>query len=133
MAGNIKATAFFYTSDRRLKTDMTPLTSAREKLAQLTGYRFVWKDSQKKDIGVIAQEVEKVFPEIVHTDPKTGMKAVEYGNLVAPIIEAIKELSRIADLHAEQIQEQNKAIESLKKENQDLRNRLEKIEKQLQK
>lgn len=55
---------------------------------------------------MIAQEVEKVFPDIVHTDAETGMKSVEYGNLIAPVIEAIKSQQQI-------IEEQNTRIQSL--------------------
>jgi len=57
----------------------------------LNGYYFTWKSDDTKDIGLVAQEVEKVFPDAVATDTK-GLKSVKYGNLVAPIIEAIKEL-----------------------------------------
>jgi hypothetical protein len=48
-------------------------------------------------VGVIAQEVEKVYPQLVSTDEKTGLKAIQYGNLVGPIIEAIKELGRMVE------------------------------------
>ena len=51
---------------------------------------------------VIAQEVEKVFPEIVSTNNK-GYKSVEYGNLVAPLIEAIRELNNKIDAQAKEI------------------------------
>lgn len=55
-------------SDENFKTDITPLESALEKITQLNGYSFTWKDTRKKDIGLIAQEVEKIFPDLVHTD-----------------------------------------------------------------
>jgi hypothetical protein len=51
---------------------------------------------------VIAQEVEKTFPEIIHTNNE-GYKSVEYGNLVAPLIEAIKELNAKVDAQAQEI------------------------------
>ena len=65
---------------------------------------------------MIAQEVEKVFPDLVHTDPKTGLKSVEYGNLIAPIIEAIKSQQKT-------IEDQNIRIKSLEE-------RLDKLESQ---
>lgn len=65
-------------------------------LLKLSGYSYFNTLSQKKDIGVIAQEVEKIYPEIVHTDTD-GYKSVQYGNLVAPIIEAIKVLATKID------------------------------------
>lgn len=52
---------------------------------------------------MIAQEVEKVFPEIVNTNSE-GYKSVEYGNLIAPLIEAIKELNTKVDTQAKEIQ-----------------------------
>ncbi|MCC7575001.1 tail fiber domain-containing protein, partial [Candidatus Woesearchaeota archaeon] len=58
----------------------------------IEGIKFKWKQNNEESIGLIAQDVEKVFPEIVNT-PKNSHKSIQYGNLVAPIIEAIKELS----------------------------------------
>ena len=68
---------------------------------------------------MIAQEVETIFPDLVHTDPTTGLKSVEYGNLIAPIIEAIKSEQKT-------IEEQNQKIQSLEA-------RLERLEAQMQK
>lgn len=70
--------------------------------AILDGVSFDWKESGEKSVGVIAQDVEKVFPELVKTDDATGLKSVEYGNLVAPLIEAVKEQQKqINSLKAE--------------------------------
>lgn len=83
-----------------------------EKISELNGVTYNWKDStrdSRRQIGVIAQDVEKVFPEAVVTDEK-GIKSVAYGNLVAPLIEAVKELKKEND--------------SLKKENQDIKSLL---------
>lgn len=80
------------TSDRRLKTDIKPLgANVLNQIDRLNGYYFKWKRNGHSDIGVIAQEVEKVFPDIVSAGPD-GMLGVEYSNLVAPLIEAVKEL-----------------------------------------
>ena len=67
-----------------------------EKILKIRGVTFDWKDGRNKkikDIGVIAQEVEKVFPSVVHVDAK-GFKSVDYGSLVSPLIEAVKELNK---------------------------------------
>ncbi len=88
--GNVHALAFFYTSDGRLKENFTP-SPGLEAINQLNGYRFNWKKDQSPEIGLIAQEVEKVFPELV-TTKADGYKAVKYGNLVAPLIQSTKEL-----------------------------------------
>jgi hypothetical protein len=63
---------------------------------RLRGVSFEWRDDAQvpyrgKDLGVIAQEVEAVFPELVHTDER-GYKRVNYLGLIAPLIEAVKEL-----------------------------------------
>ena len=91
--GNIKATAFFYSSDLSLKQNIQPLlsSSALESILQLHGISFRWKDNNRQSLGLIAQEVEKVYPELVATDASTGLKSVQYGNLIAPLIEAVKE------------------------------------------
>ncbi len=84
-------------SDERLKKNTLQLNgSALEKLLSIKGVSYEWSDAQKaKDfpglqIGVIAQDVEKVFPELVGTDNR-GFKFVRYDKLIAPTIEAIRE------------------------------------------
>ena len=86
------------TSDETLKTNMQNIPNALEKVCALNGftYEFIEEglcDSTKgTQIGVGAQTVEAQFPELVSTD-QDGIKAVKYDRLVAPLIEAIKELS----------------------------------------
>ena len=94
--GNTRANAYYYNSDRRYKSDITPLSSALENLLKISGYHYFSKLENKDTLGVIAQEVETVYPELVQTD-SAGYKSVQYGNLVAPIIEAIRELSTKID------------------------------------
>jgi hypothetical protein len=101
-SAGVKANSFVYVSDERLKKDIVPLQSSLENVRSLNGYTFNWKKDNKADIGVIAQEVEKVFPQLVHTDPE-GYKSVEYGNLVAPLIEAVKELANSLDALATRV------------------------------
>ena len=85
----------YSSSDKRLKDNLTPIENACEKVQKLTGYEFDWNNNQDvyegHDIGVVAQEVEEVFPDIVKTRD-TGYKAVDYKKLVAVLIEANKEL-----------------------------------------
>ncbi|WP_083206421.1 tail fiber domain-containing protein [Stappia indica] len=81
------------TSDRRLKDNVQPLDGALVKIGALKGVTFVWKKEPGiRRIGLIAQNVERVFPEVVETDAETGMKSVAYASLVAPLVEAVKEL-----------------------------------------
>jgi len=83
-------------------------------LRKLEGISFDWKDSGKKSIGLIAQDVEKVFPEIVQTEEGTGLKSIEYGKLVAPLIEAVKEQQKMIDEQKVLINQQGEEIKTLK-------------------
>jgi hypothetical protein len=76
-------------SDRTLKNNITTITGAIDKVNSLRGVEFDWVDSGDHSVGVIAQEVEDVIPEVVLTHK--GLKSVAYGNLIAVLIEAIKD------------------------------------------
>tara|TARA_R110000868_G_scaffold29897_6_gene111239 strand:+ start:3272 stop:7120 length:3849 start_codon:yes stop_codon:yes gene_type:complete len=91
--GNIRATGSFVGSDIDLKKNIQTIPNALDKVLQLRGVEFDWKDTNKHQIGVIAQEVEKIIPEVVVGE--NGDKAVAYQNLVAVLIEAIKEQQEI--------------------------------------
>lgn len=90
-------------SDARVKTDLTPIGDAVEKVLALTGYTYRRKDHADKErwhMGLVAQEVEAVAPEAVN-DTAAGLKAVNYGNMVALLVEAVKGLERrVAALEA---------------------------------
>lgn len=88
--GAINASDFIYVSDLRLKENIVPLASSLEKINSLQGVSFDWKRGGETNIGFIAQDVEKVIPELVVTDANTGFKAVKYGNMVALLVEAVK-------------------------------------------
>jgi hypothetical protein len=88
-AGTITATAFTATSDKSLKTNIETISDPLEKLTKLRGVDFNWKEDGSKQIGLIAQEVESILPEVVNTS-EDGIKSVAYGNVVALLIEAIK-------------------------------------------
>jgi hypothetical protein len=86
----------YSSSDARLKDNITVIESPLEKVSKINGVSFNWNDKQtayevgKKDIGVIAQEVEEVLPELV-TTRDNGYKAVRYEKIVALLIEAVKD------------------------------------------
>ncbi|MES2774928.1 MAG: tail fiber domain-containing protein [Bacteroidota bacterium] len=91
-------------SDERLKEHIRPIQNALEKIQLLNGYQYNWKPELQKDkkeqIGLLAQNVEAILPQLVTTDAE-GMKSVAYQNLVPVLIEAIKELKKeIEDLKA---------------------------------
>lgn len=130
--GKIGSNGINETSDIRFKKDIEPLESSLEKLLQLRGVSYHWrheefpdkKFEEGKDIGVIAQEVEKLFPELVNTDDE-GYKAVEYSHLVPVLIEAIKEQQAIIEL---QEQENLVQAEINKNQNEKILEMLENIE-----
>lgn len=105
-AGNITG---YYSSDERLKSNVKNISNALDIVKSIRGVEFDWNEDwidesggedgyyvRKHDIGVIAQEVENVLPEIVGTR-EDGYKAVKYEKLVAVLIEAVKELSAEVD------------------------------------
>ena len=89
----------YYSSDERLKENIQPIVDALSKVESISGNTYDWKEGFESihshtghDIGVIAQEIEKILPEVV-IDRETGYKAVQYEKIVPLLIEAIKELS----------------------------------------
>jgi hypothetical protein len=104
VAGDVVA---YYSSDKRYKENIKPIENALDKVKAINGVTFNWnekshKETGKKDVGVIAQEVEEVFPEIVETRTN-GYKAVDYQKLTAVLIESVKELTaKVEALEAKQ-------------------------------
>ena len=87
-AGSITATQYTSTSDISLKKNVSTIENALEKVLSLRGVEYDRIESGEHQIGVIAQEVEKIIPEVVYGDE---IKSVAYANIVALLIEAIKE------------------------------------------
>jgi hypothetical protein len=81
-------------SDARAKTNVVTLSNALERVNQMRGVYYSMKDKpEDRKVGVIAQEMETVLPEVVITDEKEDKKSVAYGNITAILIEAVKELT----------------------------------------
>jgi hypothetical protein len=102
--GNITA---YFSSDKRLKENIKPIENALDKIEKINGVEFDWKDSfieeaggedgyfiRKHDVGVIAQEINEVLPEVVAERKETGMLAVKYDRIVPLLIQSIKELKK---------------------------------------
>lgn len=94
--GVVYAGAYYYDSDKSLKNNIQPLANPLGKVQQLQGVSFNWKGDSTPGIGFIAQDVEKVFPELVSGEE--GEKSVAYGNLVAVLVEAIKAQQKEIDI-----------------------------------
>ncbi len=112
ISGTLRAGAIIYNSDRRLKENIREIPDALDRVLRLHGVLYDWKnrDSTREgsdQLGLLAQEVEQVFPEAVATDPHSGLKSVAYGNLISPLIEALKE-------QHEMIRQQKREIDELR-------------------
>jgi len=90
VTGDVNATNFNSTSDATLKTNVETLTGSLDAVKSLRGVSFDWLEDGSSEVGVIAQEVEDVLPDVVNTN-EDGIKSVKYGNMVAVLIEAMKE------------------------------------------
>ena len=90
--GKIYASDEIYAmSDIRMKTDIKPLTNSLEKITKLTGFTYLLLDGHERHMGLSAQDVQAIAPEVVKED-EHGRLSVAYGNLVALLIEGMKEL-----------------------------------------
>jgi hypothetical protein len=89
-----------FSSDERLKKNIEPLKSSLDKVMKLNGVSYEWEAEEhrgnNRDIGLIAQDVEKVLPELVVTDDR-GYKALSYDKIVPVLVEAIKEQQKFVD------------------------------------
>ena len=127
VSGDFKTDKIYHSSDRRWKKNIVTLDSALYKVQKLRGVSYDWRKdefpnkhfSDGKQIGVIAQEVEAVIPELVKTDAD-GFKAVEYANLVAYLIEAVKQQQQLID-------KQTAEISALKSDNEKTHAELSKV------
>ena len=93
--GTVKAIDFDTTSDQNLKTNIKIIEDPLEKIVQIRGVNFEWKENNKPSAGVIAQEVEKVLPELVTNN---GTRAVNYNGLIGLLIEAVKAQQKEIDI-----------------------------------
>ena len=94
VSGVVTATDFNSTSDISLKDNIQTIINPLDKIIKLNGVTFNWKENQKPSIGVIAQELEKVLPELV---TQGDIKSVNYNGLIGVLIEAVKEQQKQID------------------------------------
>ncbi len=93
---SVVAPAFLHSSDQRLKANIRDIDDPVRLVDRLKGHRFQWKGDGSDDLGLVAQEVQAVLPEAVRPG-RNGYLAVKYDILVAPLIEAVKQLSARVD------------------------------------
>ncbi len=107
-------------SDRRFKKNVTPIVSALNKITKLQGVTFTWDRAnfpgrffpKGTEVGLIAQDVETVIPEVVGTDAE-GYKSIHYDKLTSVLIEAVKEMKNKIDSQDSVISAQNARIRKL--------------------
>ncbi len=117
ITNTLKVNATTYTSDARYKTNVHSISRALDDTLNLRGVSYEWDKAKwpekrfndGRQIGFIAQEVEKIFPELVQTD-KDGYKSVMYVNIVPVLVEAVKTLNA-------KVEDQKRQIEDLKSDN----------------
>lgn len=108
--GNVYGNAFFHTSDATMKKDIRTIDNPFGLLEGISGKRYLWKKSDQPSYGVIAQDVEKVMPEAVSRGADDFLM-VDYDQLIAPLIEAVKQLKAENDMLSERIQRIQESLE----------------------
>ena len=129
--GNLRTNGIDELSDERWKKDVVQIEDALQKVLAMKGVYYNWKTDEfpenkftnKHQVGFIAQELEKILPEVVNTDSK-GYKSVMYGHVVALLVEAIKDLES-------QLEEKTTSLEEKTKEIDDIKASLEEIQRVL--
>ena len=141
----MSTTGVYANSDSRLKKNVETIDGALDKVLKLRGVTYYWKNREemaaakgvsadsirygyddKKHIGVIAQEMEEVFPELVGTDPD-GFKSVSYSNLTPILIEAVKELKAEKDELETTVAKQQKENDAMRQEIDELKAQMREI------
>jgi hypothetical protein len=110
--GSFYATNIVSLSDLRYKTNIHRIENSLDKIKTLTGYTYTLKDDTKQEpqAGLIAQEVEKVLPEVIKGDE--SIMTIAYGNFTALVVESIKELSNQVQQLSLELQELKKSLPS---------------------
>jgi hypothetical protein len=133
VAGNVLANNVAVPSSIRFKDRVYPLDDALENLLKLSGVRFDWKPQYAAqrgfthDLGFVAEEVEKVFPEVVMHDAEGKVTGMDYSRLTAVAVQAIKQ----QQAQIERLKGEAAEVERLRSENAEIKGRLQAIEAML--
>ncbi|MDO8517906.1 MAG: tail fiber domain-containing protein [bacterium] len=115
-ARNVYANNFIPNSDERLKKDIAPLAENLNKVLQLRPVSYLWKDTASgkgTQIGFIAQEVQKVVPEVVFTNPHTGLEGLDYAHMTPLLVGSVQELNQKIDAQQKEIDELRAQVAAL--------------------
>ncbi len=122
--GQVYAAGFTPTSSRAFKTNIRTFENALDTVNRLRGVRFDWKESGTPAVGLIAEEVDEVVPEVVAHENGTA-KGVNYANLVAVLVEAVKEQQAIIQEERRRNEEQQHTIARQQKDFDSLKSEVE--------
>lgn len=92
-SGTIATQFFAQTSDERVKNSISRVSKLGAKLENLSGYNFIWRSNSKKESGLVAQEVEQIFPEFIHQEQNSNIKSVSYNSIISVLLSGISEES----------------------------------------
>ena len=130
---NVTASSFLYSSDQRLKKDIAPLQGALAMVELIRPVTYQWKDASKPagdHIGFIAQNVQQIAPDLVHTDASTTLESVDYARMTPILTGAVQELdtksrdqAKQIDALTSQVAAQQREIDSLNREMRQLLSR----------
>jgi hypothetical protein len=104
--GRVSAQSYSTHSDARLKTNIRNSTYGMETLGKLRAVTYKWKDAsrdQTQQVGLIAQEVQKLIPELVSTDAKTNVLSINYQGLVPVLVKSVQEQQQVIKQQGERI------------------------------
>ena len=143
--GTIGSEATVYHSDSRWKKNIEPLGDGLERVVKLRGVNYEWRTDkfkrknfdEGKQIGFIAQEVEKVLPEVVNTNAN-GYKSLDYARITVVLVEAVKELNSMHEVAMDQlkkeiliVKEENNRLNAVINDLKDLPARVHALQQQL--
>jgi len=123
--GSVNSAGVPLTSDKRLKKDIKEIGPSLSKVENIKGQSFKWNGTiadrpEGRQLGFIAQDMQKIYPEVVDKG-KDGYFALSYTSLIAPVIEAIKELAMSVVSIFTDVHEAKRELATLRAENQELR------------
>ncbi|MDD3123432.1 MAG: tail fiber domain-containing protein [Candidatus Izemoplasmatales bacterium] len=111
--GNVTAAAYYYTSDIRLKDNVSFLENSLSKILKLEGISYTLQSTKEDKLGFSAQELQKIYPELVKVG-SDGYLSIDGTGLIAPLVEAIKEQQAMIELQQKEINELKNIINNLK-------------------
>lgn len=111
-SADLNAKSFNSISSRRFKTNITKIQQATELINQLEGVHFNWKKDGKADIGLIAEDVLEVIPEVVKVE-NLIVEGIAYDHLVAVLIEGFKEQNQLVNVLIEDSRKQQEQIDKI--------------------